>query len=358
MKDVAALISCWGEHHYGTAHVLFGLPVLRTAKKHLEKFAEHMHLNGFVFDGRLENVTHITDALWHTRDPRVTLLSDGTFVHTRISVKRDGRVEGVRDALQLSPERTAEIFDDPRELVPLKQEILPVVGRCLNIGMLHSADPLQAPLPIFAFLESTTSVTSALQQKLGELEQVVRSLPGAEYWGQCVDGEPHNIGRPRLFAELMLALVSERGPKWGGDHIYDLEYIADSLLHCDGPHIVKLIRNRVARKKCEMALLPHVESKFNFREMGLRVGIPEAILDESNKMDDHLPVHIARRVYLREAINAGAPGLIGILALLAGDIRSRLDDGLTRVDRLNLKSIGFGMVLMQSYGESMLMLWR
>jgi hypothetical protein len=215
MKDVAALISCWGEHHYQTAHVLFGLPVLKTAKKHLEKFAKQMQLDGFVFDGQRDNVIHILEALWHTTDPRVSLLSDGTFVHTRISVKRDGKVEGVRDVLQLSAERTSEIFEDPRELGRLKQEILPVVGRCLNIGMLHSADPLQVPLPIFAFLESTTCVTPALERKLDELEQVVLSLPHFEYWGRCVDGEPHNIGRPRAFAERMLALVREHGPGWG-----------------------------------------------------------------------------------------------------------------------------------------------
>jgi hypothetical protein len=84
----------------------------------------------------------------------------------------------------------------------------------------------------------------------------------------------------------------------------------------------------------------------DLRALLIGIGMPEYTLDPSNKMDDRNPLQIVCGTYARDAVTNAHPSLLIVLVPLILDHRSRFNDDIPHIMRLNYKTALFGMMIL------------
>jgi hypothetical protein len=114
----------------------------------------------------------------------------------------------------------------------------------------------------------------------------------------------------------------------------------------DFAHMLKICRNRIAWPGGATSFMSHVRSHFWLADIARELGVPESTLDFGNKMDDRLPEHFVKRVYVREAFEKEHPEFLVVLVPFILGSRSRLD-ALSHKERLGMKALQVCMLFLQ-----------
>ena len=341
VMPIYVLLSMAGEYFTNLLHDFFGFPCAKTIRNYRNKFKEEYGISKDLFDGSCESIIKLLNLFWNGEDNRCVISIDAAAVNAKLTIHKDGLVEGLMDEITIEKELVQTITKNPDKFHEFYEEHKDEIVKYYFVIYLCSLDENNKSFPLVLKRKTNGSANDDITADLEEL--VIRcNAVGLNVVGISFDGDTSYLKYVNLMIEE-IDIIEELDLKKPLSSL--LEKYKGILIFEDMFHLVKCNRFRLSCGSEVCASLSNDEETFGPSDL-IEIGIKEYILDSSKtkKMDDNLPLLLFSRENIEKAINAKKYNIL--LALLPSYLllNSVLSTELTRAQRIEQLTYGFALV--------------
>ena len=337
------LLSMSGNYYTNLLHKYFGFPAIRTCQNFRKKMKEQYEIDESTFDGSIESIQKLMVLfLGDIEDRRCVISVDAAAVDAKITIHKDGNVEGLMNKLQLEKELVTKITQSADEFHKFYQQHQQEIIKYYFVFYVSMLNDQNKSFPVLLKKKTNGSADIDITSDLEIL------------FYNCLDAGLQVVGISFDGDVSYLKYVEEMCNQIDKLEKLDLKCPLSTLFkeYC-GPlifedllHLVKCDRYRIVCGSRICPTLSKDEATF-CREDFKDLNIKDYILDpsKSKKMDDNLPILLFSRENVEKAIQMERYDLL--LSLLPSYllINAVFSPDLTREQRVEQLTFGFSIVI-------------
>lgn len=341
LMPIYVLLSMSGEYYTDILHKYFGFPSVRACRDLKNKFKLRYGIDENIFDGSYESISKLVRLFFNNDDKRCVLAVDAAAVNAKLTVHKDGSVDGLLSETKIDQDLVDLISSDLDAFHSFYELHRDEIVKYFFVFYLCPLHDENKSFPIFLKKKTNGAADVDITAELEELAIRCQAI-GLDIVGLSFDGDQSYL----KYVDEMCQEIDEMEEidlskplsslftKYNGVSIYE-----------DPLHLVKCDRYRLA---CGSDICSSLSDDFNtFNVNDLKaLGIKDYILDNSKakKMDDNLPLLLFSHENIKKALDAGRFDIV--LALLPSFllINAIFSAELTREKRIEQLTFGFSIV--------------
>lgn len=188
LNPIYILLSMSGKYYTTLLHTLFGFPCTRTCTNIKNRYKEMHGIDETIFDGSCESIIKLLNMFWDSEDRKCVISVDAAAVNAKLTVHKDGRIEGLLDELTIEKELVESITKDPDEFHKFYDKHRDEIIKYYFVFYACSLDENAKSFPIALKKKTNGSADINITADLEELVFRCQDL-GLEVMGISFDGD-------------------------------------------------------------------------------------------------------------------------------------------------------------------------
>ncbi|KAK8899124.1 hypothetical protein M9Y10_001425 [Tritrichomonas musculus] len=240
IDPIYLLINTAGEYVMSLLHKYFGFPTTKTCRNIRKSLKEKYQIDNKIFDGTKESIKKLVDLFWNDKDKRCVVAVDAAAVNSKVTIHKDGRIEGLLTDLTIDTDLVETIINDPEAFHQFYKQHQEEIVKYFFVFYICSLSQKNKSFPVLVKKKTSGAANNEI---IADLEQLVHicndvklqvvsiSFDGDASYLQYVDNMFQHIQKlPRLDLRCPLSGIIK-------------EYV-DVLIFEDMFHLVKCCRYR------------------------------------------------------------------------------------------------------------------
>lgn len=293
------LINTAGDYVSNILHRYFGFPCPKTCRNLKNKFKDRFGLNENTLDGSLESIQKLIQLFWKSDDKRCVIAVDAAAVKAKISIHKDGVVDGLLEDLKIDKSLVELYSQNEDEFYSFYQFYHDEIVKYYFVFYVCALNNNNKSFPIVIKKKTKGAADNDINE---DLEVIIANCQdaGMEVVGISFDGDPSYLH----FVENMceeICIIDKLDLKQPLSKLF--QSYKGVLIFEDALHLLKCSRYRLV---CGSQICPSLSN--DHKTFGIDdlkdIGIKEYLLDpsKSKKMDDNLPLLLFSQENIEKAL--------------------------------------------------------